>query len=77
MRGRRILITINNDNISDLDALMSVAAVVTEGRISSKGKAYSYCSTWDNGDVVYSEKLESGTDKFFVTNKNKYNENKH
>ena len=71
MRGRRILITINDDNIDDFEAIMSVAAVVQGGRISNKKTAYSYCSFWDNGDVVYSEKLESGTDKFFVTNNKK------
>jgi hypothetical protein len=74
MRGRRIIITINNENISDFDALMSVAAVVQGGRISDEGKAYCYCSAWDNGDTVYSEKLKSGTDKFFVTNNKKYEE---
>ena len=71
MRGRRILITINDENMSDFDALMAVTAIVQGGRISDEGKAYCYCSTWENGDVVYSEKLDSGTDKFFVTNRNK------
>lgn len=72
MRGRRILITINDENMSDFDALMSVTAVIQGGRISGDGKSYCYCSIWDNGDTVYSEKLESGTDKFFVTNNKKY-----
>jgi hypothetical protein len=71
VRGRRLIITINDKNISDFDALMSVTAVVQGGRISDEGKAYCYCSSWENGDVVYAEQLESGTDKFFVTNNKK------
>jgi hypothetical protein len=71
MRGRRILITINDPNISDFDALMSVTAIIQGGRISDEGKAYCYCSAWDNGDQVFADKLKSGTDKFYVTNKNK------
>jgi hypothetical protein len=71
MRGRRILITINDEKMSDFDALMAVTAIVQGGRISENETAYCYCSTWENGDVVYSEKLDSGTDKFFVTNRNK------
>lgn len=74
MRGRRILITINDPNMSDFDALMSVTAVIQGGRISKNETAYSYCSFWDNGDIVYSEKLDSGTDKFFVTNNKKHEE---
>ena len=72
MRGRRILITINDESMDDFEAIMSVAAVIQGGRISGDGKSYCFCSTWDNGDTVYSEKLESGTDKFFVTNNKKY-----
>jgi len=48
MRGRRILITINSDEISDFDALMAVTAVIQGGRISDEGKAYCYCSSWEN-----------------------------
>lgn len=72
--ARRITITINDDEVSDLDAIMQVAAVIQNGKVSvgPKGREhYSFANVWENKDrvdAVYTRpKYTSLSDRFVVT----------
>ena len=66
---RRIIITINDNSITDLDALEKVSEVVKEGKISNHKDVDQYCfmTTFKDGTKVYArDKKNINTDSFVV-----------
>ena len=66
---RRIIITINDNSITDLDALERVSEVVKGGKISKHKDVNQYCfvTTFKDGTKVYArDKKNINTDSFVV-----------
>jgi hypothetical protein len=63
-------IIIHTKDISDIDALNYVLAVISEGMISETGNGKQYCfvTAWEN-TMVYASRSKSGTHTFKVWGK--------
>ena len=64
MNKSKIIISIQDDNINQLDALEYVKAVMSLGRVSGDGMSYCYCSKFVDGTVVLAYKKKS--DIFYI-----------
>ncbi|MCP3680299.1 MAG: hypothetical protein GY782_08640 [Gammaproteobacteria bacterium] len=69
---QKIIIDNRADDIPMCDALLRVAHVVGQGRISetSKGKQYCFITTWTDGTIVYADKNKN-SDRFVITKEEK------
>lgn len=61
----KINITIEND-VELISALLSVARVIEQGKISDSGKKYCYVTTFKDGIGIYADTLKSGNLTFRV-----------
>lgn len=66
------LIIDNRTELSDLEAMELVKAVVKEGRISNNGKQYCYGTTVQIDESLYGiwTDLNAKSDRFVITDKN-------
>ena len=64
INNKRIIINIQDDNISHLDSLEYVKSVMLLGRISGDNESYCYCSKFTDGTVVLADKKKS--DIFYI-----------
>ena len=64
MMNGKIIINIQDDDISQLDALEYIKAVMSLGRVSGDGESYCYCSKFTDGTVVLADKKKS--DIFYI-----------
>lgn len=64
MMNSKIIINIQDDSISQLEALDYVKLVMSLGRISGDNESYCYCSKFTDGTVVLADKKKS--DIFYI-----------
>lgn len=64
MMNDKIIINIQDDSISQLEALDYVKLVMSLGRISGDNESYCYCSKFTDGTVVLADKKKS--DIFYI-----------
>jgi len=64
------LIIHNRTQLTDLEAIVLVGKVITQGRISADGKQYCYATGITLGDKKYmiSTDLNKKSDRFVITN---------
>ena len=64
----RMVITVDADDVSDLNALYYALKVVQQGRVSESknGPCYCFVTTFKNGVRVCAERTKNGTDTFRV-----------
>ena len=62
---RSIYIRVEDDSISDAQAIGYVKVVIQEGRISDNGNAYCYATKFHDNTVVCAQKVKTG-DSFMV-----------
>ncbi len=70
---RRININIRDDDISDLEVIALVKAVIQEGRISNSDTQYCYATTFKSGRVVVTDLTRVGNDTFHIYTEEKKN----
>lgn len=64
MMNDKIIINIQDDSISQLEALDYVKLVMSLGRISGDNESYCYCSKFTDGTLVLADKKKS--DIFYI-----------